>query len=643
MYQKAFILFGTVGDPSRHTVDDGFITVSSNTNHFPPVSWPVHSSHWKAVVYLEPGVNELKFTTWAPKLANSSSSNPIHAAYLNINMIPPHCAPPLQLAIVLAADSPERFDSVPARVQKDGNDLCTATRKYRTAAYLWQAFVTEQMRRHGMGPRSFTFEEEWVRSTSHIQDRENGTMRSEARIHVIRTSKSTAELLRLGQKDLLDDVVRAVLDYFKPMPGEKHHVSALLLDSRWEQTTTTVSGHVAHGGAFGDLNLAVFGSHCLQSYPNGLDEVWQSLEDCTQTDVNHVANGYGVAGSSWEAATFGMAGHLREVLRMFGCSDQVSGIMSEDALSFNRSFTTLEPFSTRTKSRAGFVAEKDECTLHRLDALRLRFHPCFRIPTNGLFKFDDSIQAYPVEVGRLVLQARSGVTHIEIWAEDDTHCNAWIGTGTERGLRNHYTLTEQDARERLPEHKRKGRIRLRVFSGGGGCLEIDDFRLLTSKASSLKLKSGPLAQMAYKGKPVGHLDQRLAPAAEVVFLSSATPARVLLRITAHFDQVGLYGIDFAYDDGSTQTLGSGGCSGAAEETFDLDVRRGEYLTGFYVRASTIINGMGFMTSLGKCSPVYGNPFGGTINNMVPPQGFTLCGVTTSGNSHLESFGIIITK
>jgi hypothetical protein len=318
------------------------------------------------------------------------------------------------------------------------------------------------------------------------------------------------------------------------------------------------------------LNLAVFGSQYLQSYPNGLDEVWPSLEDCTQTDTNYVANGSGFAGSSWEAATLGMASHLREVLRMLGCSDQMSGIMSKDSLNFNRSFTTLEPYSTRTKSKAGFVADKDECTLHRLDALRLRFHPCFRIPTNGLYKFDDSIQAFPVEVGKLAFQARSGVTHIEIWAEDDVYCNAWIGIGTERGLRNHYTLSEQDARERLPEPKRKGRVRLRVFSGGGGCLEINDLRLLTSKASSLKLTSGPLAQLAYRSKRVGQPDQNLAPAAEVIFLSSAhaTPVRVLLRITAHFDHVGVYGIDFTYDDGATQSLGSRG-SEESEETFDF--------------------------------------------------------------------------
>jgi len=582
VYQKAFLLFGTIGDPSRHTVDDGFITVSSNTHHFPPTSWPVHGSHWKAVVYLEPGMNELKFTTWAPKLANNTSSNPIHTAYLHINMVPPHCAPPLQLAILVAKDSPETFDCVAARAEKDGNGLPTAIRKYRTAAYLWQAFLAEQMRRHGMGPRCFTFEEEWLRSTSHMQDRENGVMRSEARVHIVRLDKTVEEIRSLDSTRLFQVAGDGLVNYFKPMSGEKRYVSALLLDTHWDGETNSVRGHVSHGGSLGDLDLAVFGSHYLQSYPNGLDEVWLSLEDCTRTDSKVLANEYDCAGSSWEAAIFGMAGHLREICHMFGCPSQRTGIMSKDLYKLNRTFTTREPFSTRTKLKAGLVLEKDECTLHRLDALRLRFHPCFRIPTNGLFKFDDSVQAYPVDTGKITLQAKSGITHIELWAENDEFCDTWIGIGSERGLRNHYSLTEQEARERLPEHKRKLPIRLKVFSGGGGCLEIDDFQHLVSKASSLKLTSGPMGRTAYRGKKVGLLSPSPDSTQEIVFQSATKSGRVLSRIVAFSDDAAIYGLEFVYDDHSSQLLGSrGGSEGG--ETYEL----GQSLPPCFIRDSLL--------------------------------------------------------
>ena len=138
---------GTVGDPTQQSLD-GTLTVSRLDDSYPPICWPVCSSHFKALVYLMPGANRLRFDFASPKLANSGSSNPIHASYLTVHMIPAVNAPPLQLAIVLAKDSVATFDAVPARVEREGNGLETAIRKFRMAAYLWQAFTAEQMWRN---------------------------------------------------------------------------------------------------------------------------------------------------------------------------------------------------------------------------------------------------------------------------------------------------------------------------------------------------------------------------------------------------------------------------------------------------------------------------------------------------------------
>ena len=70
-------------------------------------------------------------------------------------------APPLQLVMLLGKDSDGTFDAVPERVQREGNGLETAMKKYRMAAYLWQAFTGEQMFRNSFGRRCFRFEEEW--------------------------------------------------------------------------------------------------------------------------------------------------------------------------------------------------------------------------------------------------------------------------------------------------------------------------------------------------------------------------------------------------------------------------------------------------------------------------------------------------
>lgn len=46
-------------------------------------------------------------------------------------------------------------------------------------------------------------------------------------------------------------------------------------------------------------------------------------------------------------------------------------------------------------------------------------------------------------------------------------------------------------------------------------------------------------------------------------------------------------------------------------TEELDRRRGEYLSGFIVRAGSWIDGLQVMTSLGRKSAMFGNAHGGS--------------------------------
>src|SRR5580700_11497545 len=104
---------------------DGNLTVSRLDDDFPPIYWPVCESHFKALVYLNPGPNKLRLDFSSPKLANSNSTNPIHSSYINISMMPMTNTPPLQLVILLGKDSPGTFDAVPSRIAIEGNNLET--------------------------------------------------------------------------------------------------------------------------------------------------------------------------------------------------------------------------------------------------------------------------------------------------------------------------------------------------------------------------------------------------------------------------------------------------------------------------------------------------------------------------------------
>lgn len=174
----------------------------------------------------------------------------------------------------------------------------------------------------------FRFEEEWVTGTSNYRDRELGTQRSEAKVHVVRSSKTVAEIRDhdLAQQnpgakrpgDLFGIAADAVRDYFKPAAGQKQYVSVLFLDSHYDKEAGLITGHAALGGVVGDIQLAIFGSQALQSYPSSFEEVVPAFTDCTPTDTNHVANDCNESGSSWEAANIGIGAHLHETGHLFG-------------------------------------------------------------------------------------------------------------------------------------------------------------------------------------------------------------------------------------------------------------------------------------------------------------------------------------
>ena len=97
--------------------------------------------------------------------------------------------PPIHFAIVLARDSEGTFESPADRPHA----LDDAIKKFRMAAYLWQAYTAESMYRQfpgspGMGGsarRSFRVEEEWREDTISLQ--ETAARRMTAKIHIVRS------------------------------------------------------------------------------------------------------------------------------------------------------------------------------------------------------------------------------------------------------------------------------------------------------------------------------------------------------------------------------------------------------------------------------------------------------------------------
>jgi len=522
---------------------------------------------------------------------------------------------------MLARDSDETYDAVPERKQREGNGLETAIRKFKMAAYLWQAFTGEQMNRNNFGRRCFRIEEEWQHGTLSQRDGEIPMMRNEAKIHIVRTDKTVAELRDLeraqqhgpAQKkdELFGIAMEAVNNYFKPRPGHKRYVSVLMLDTHWDPQAQVVRGHAALGGGSGDTQLAIFGSHSLQTYPSNFEEVVGAFTDCTRTDTRFVANDCGESGSNWEAANIGIGAHMHETGHLFGCPHQESGVMLRDYVRLNRTFVCREPYSTRTKEPGQRLClPADECSWHRLDCLRFRFHPCFRLPSDPAQNPDDSVQVWAVDNGNVLVTAATGIAWVELFAQGDDVCKSYIeyvdSENPMAALPRQILLAEADLRARLPIEKRKSKLRLEIFSAGGGKHIVDDFNELVSKSARVKIASG---QFGFRGGKLGFSQLEGSRPEEIIFKNAVDPKRVMVAIRVYHG-FALDGIEFFYEDSSSQLFGKKGGKEGGDD-FALDTRRGEFVMGFYLRAGLWIDGIQIITNFGRRSEIYGNPNGGS--------------------------------
>jgi hypothetical protein len=584
----------------------------------------------------------------------------MHSTFLNVCYLPLDNAPPLQLAIIIGRDSPGTFDTTPDRKQREGNSLELAVKKFKMSAYLWQAFTGEQMQRNGFGRRCFRFDEEWQPGTLSYQDWNSGELRNEAKVHIIRSSKTVAEIRDLdlaqqydkaGKKgDLFGIALEAVKQYFKTPPGQKRYVSCLFLDSHWDPKVKTVRGHAALGGGDGELQLAIFGSHALHTYPSSIEEVWQAFSDCTRTDTTCVANDCNESGSNWEAANIGIGAHLHETGHLFGCPHQESGVMLRDYVRLNRTFTCREPFSTRTGSKGQrLISQQDECAWHRLDTLRFRFHPCFRIPTDAPIVGDGSVQVWTVDNGQggVIATSGSGIAWIEIYPHGEELCHYWKeypresiegNNGSGYLFPRQVCLVDSELRDLLPKEKQKSRLKLQIFSVGGGQYTIEDFNSLSSKYSRVRIPDG---RWGYRGSKLGFSKMDGSQPQDLILESAYIQTKLLVAIRVYHG-FAVDGLEFIYEDSTRQLFGKrGGKPGGSE--FVLDTRRGEHFMGFGLRAGLWIDGIQILTSLGRKSEWFGNPHGGSGHTLIPPRGYTIGGISGSCAQWLDGFALIITR
>ena len=608
------LVYGTCGQDQRPL--DGTLSVTHHQEKFPSTKWPVCASHFKALLYLSPGWNEIRLEFSSPKLVSyGGSSSTLHVSTLRLNYLPLTNSPPLHLAIVVGSDSPGTFDSTPARIATEGNDLQTAVRKFRMAGLLWQAFTAEMMFRAGFGRRSFRFEEEWQTASLSKQERAAHQMRNEVKVHVVRSKRTVAELRDLNvaqqwgkaerKNDLYNWAADDLRDYFKPIEGQVYRVATMILDTKWDPQARVIRGHAALGGDAGGIHLGLFGSHGLHAYPTCIEDVTTALMDTTpiSRDFIGVEGDDDVGMSCWAAAS-ALGAHLHEVGHLFGCPHQSGGLMAFDYEKFARAFLVREPPRPRTPAVPGLapLLPEHELGWHRLDLLRFRAHPCFRLAGDAPAGAEEAGVQVWATAEELIVMARSGLNFVEIRVAGESFCDYFFEYAeTANGFLRQVVLTREKLKSKLPAHLRSRALGIKACSHGGGDYSVDDVaRALT------KIKM-PKGRIGFVGPSYGQSAMEGSRPLELLFDHVVKKERFLRTVRVHYGNA-VDGLEFLYDDGTSQLFGAKGGRQTAE--FGLDTRRGESLAGFFIRAGFWIDGIEVLTTLGRRSGVFGNEKGG---------------------------------
>ncbi|KAF1803772.1 putative peptidase family-domain-containing protein, partial [Mucor lusitanicus] len=612
VHQRFLLVNGRAG-PRNSSFDKPIYVVC---NDFPQTEWPCVNSYFKAMVHLVPGPNTITFIF-------PQDNESLH---FHVNYLPLLQNPPLSLVIFIGSDSDATFDVPPEK--KGQNTLDVAVEKLRTAGYMWQAFCAEQLHRNGMGRRTFRLEEAWLPDTVSCQDK--GVMRNTAKVHVIRSKYTVAQIRdvrRAQQSDDQDESVESLFGLFlddlreNPAFDMPCQVAGLILDSHWDVNKQLTVGHAALGGGAGHTRLGIFGSHLLHAWPTCIEDIVPAFMNNTTTDTRYVANDADESGNWWRACNIGMGAMMHEVGHSYTLSHTPTGVMSRGYNNWNRTFVAKEP-------GYGPIPPEEEAGSHwhRLDIMRLRFHPAFRLPQDGPIGARNPSQPsfIALEGGQFQVIAPAGLSLLEINVGGHYRTHFEFLQDQPRMV----TFHQKDIRDRCkcnPDEK----ISLHAVCANQEDKDIDNLNVFLSSHGGVRLPG--VDGLVLKSDIFGNGSDQGMTKSTAVFYHNNRPKQLKCILVNH--GAFLDGFTLVYEDGSQDQIGK---TGGGRSQFD--VGRGERIQGLIVRSGAWIDGVQFKLSSGRLSPWFGGN-GGGLNEINAPQGYEMVGIFGSAKSWMEQIGI----
>ncbi|KAJ2805641.1 hypothetical protein H4S07_003971 [Coemansia furcata] len=317
--------------------------------------------------------------------------------------------------------------------------------------------------------------------------------------------------------------------------------------------------------------------------------------------------------------------------------------MSRGFDDFNRAFMISAP------GFDGPVRQRDEAGAHwhRTDIVRLRHHPCLRLPSDPPLrdneKQESGFDVLPAERG-LLIQNDSGIAMIEVWVNDEYRNHREYTAENLERRRNGSLPAGQD--EMATEFPREILVDMDTWSGwAGGWTKSDKVQLvLTSRATATDtldnvndlLHKGTRhdqdGNIVFSSNQLGKGEMQGSEKFEAWFSGKdmRCSAPKLLSIEIHAGDM-LDGFVLHMDDGSARKVGK--CKGGKRSVLPIDPD--DDLDHIVVNSGWWIDGLEFVTRNGLASGWKGSSGGGR-HIVKPPLGYCWMGITGSGADWLDS-------